>query len=157
MVIFEDVKVHVRFKLAALWASVMFLYVYGDYFGLYQPGFVHELEQGKLPVFGAVTQVMLLGFSIMMTVPSVMIFLSLALTPNVNRWLNVIAGSVYTLIIIATLPGSWMFTIFLAFVEIVLTLLVVWYAWRWPAVPASDASLNDIDVEAYLKGNRRGR
>lgn len=31
----EDQKVNVKTKLSALWASVMFCYVYGDYFGLY--------------------------------------------------------------------------------------------------------------------------
>ena len=28
--VFEDIKVHVRFKLFALWCSVMFFYIYGD-------------------------------------------------------------------------------------------------------------------------------
>ena len=31
----EDIKVNVKLKLAALWASFMFLYVYVDYFHLY--------------------------------------------------------------------------------------------------------------------------
>jgi hypothetical protein len=35
---FEDIKVHVRLKLFALWTSVMFFYIYGDYFELYQSG-----------------------------------------------------------------------------------------------------------------------
>ena len=34
----DDLKVHVRLKLCALWASVMFCYVYGDFVGLFQPG-----------------------------------------------------------------------------------------------------------------------
>lgn len=33
----DDVHVRVRFKLFALWASVIFFYVYGDYFEPYQP------------------------------------------------------------------------------------------------------------------------
>jgi hypothetical protein len=98
----------------------MFLYLYGDYFRLYQPGLLHDLLQGKLPVFGAVTQGMLVGFSAMMAVPSV------------DRWLNIIVGPLYALIDLATLPGSWVFTIFLGVIEIALTLLVAWYAWRWP-------------------------
>ena len=31
---FEDIRVHVRVKLFALWPSVMFFYIYGDYFEL---------------------------------------------------------------------------------------------------------------------------
>ena len=30
----EDIKAHVRFKLFALWSSVMFFYIHGDYFEL---------------------------------------------------------------------------------------------------------------------------
>ena len=29
---FEDVKVHVRLKLVALWSSLMFFYIYADLF-----------------------------------------------------------------------------------------------------------------------------
>jgi hypothetical protein len=35
---FHDVKVQVKMKIAALWVSLMFCYVYGDYFELYEPG-----------------------------------------------------------------------------------------------------------------------
>jgi hypothetical protein len=30
------------------------------------------------------------------------------------------------------MPGSWVFYIFLGSVEVVLTALIVWYAWTWP-------------------------
>ena len=33
-----NVTIPVRAKLSALWAALMFCYVYGDYFGLYVPG-----------------------------------------------------------------------------------------------------------------------
>ncbi|HET6895903.1 MAG TPA: DUF6326 family protein [Candidatus Baltobacteraceae bacterium] len=135
--VLEDVKVHVKFKLAALWASVMFLYIYGDYFGLYQPGVLQHLLQGRIPAFGAVTQAILLAFSAMMAVPSVMVFLSLALPTQANRWVNFFTGALYTLIVAATLPGAWMFTIFLGAVEIALTLSIAWDAWRWPLAEQS--------------------
>jgi hypothetical protein len=41
--VFEDIKINVRFKLFALWSSVMFCYFYGDYFELYQPGKLQEM------------------------------------------------------------------------------------------------------------------
>ena len=127
----DDLKIHVRFKLSALWASVMFCYIYADYFGLHVPGKLAAMMQGKMGPLGQVTQGILVGTSVMLAVPSVMIFLSLALKPNVNRWLNIVLGVIYTLIILATLPGSWAFYLFYGTVEIVLTTLVVWYAWRW--------------------------
>jgi hypothetical protein len=54
------------------------------------------------------------------------------LKPRLNRWLNIILGATYTVIILITMPGAWVFYIFLGVIEIVLTMLVVWYAWNWP-------------------------
>ncbi len=67
----------------------------------------------------------------MLAIPSVMIFLSLALKPNLNRRLNIILGAIYTLIILVTMWG-WLFSIFLGVVEVLLTAVIVWYALNWP-------------------------
>lgn len=127
----EDIKVHVKIKLAALWASVMFCYIYADYFGLYVPGTLQKMLQGKMGPLGPTTQGVLLGTSVVMAIPSVMIFLSVALKPNLNRWLNIIFGVIYTVIILITM-WAWAFYIFFGIIEVVLTGLVVWYAWNWP-------------------------
>lgn len=126
-----DTPVPVKLKLAALWASVMFCYIYADYFGLYVPGALQRMLAGKMDPLGPTTQGVLLGTSIMLAIPSVMIFLSVALRPAVNRWVNVVCGTLYTLIILLTM-WRWMFYRFFGVVEVALTLLVVWYAWRWP-------------------------
>ena len=131
----EDIQVNVKIKLAALWASVMFCYIYADYFGLYVPGALQKMIAGKMAPLGPTTQGVLLGTSLMMAIPSVMIFLSVALKPPVNRWLNIIFGALYTLIILITM-WDWLFYIFFGFIEITLTLLIVWYAWRWPRTQA---------------------
>ena len=70
-----------------------------------------------------------------MTIPSVMVFLSLVLKPKVNRLVNIILGIVYAGVNIANVVSFkeiWAFIIFINIVEIVLTLLIVWYAWKWP-------------------------
>jgi hypothetical protein len=36
--IFEDAAINVKIRLAALWASFMFLYICKDYFQLFMPG-----------------------------------------------------------------------------------------------------------------------
>ena len=128
----DDIKVHVKIKIAGLWTTVMFCYLYADYFGLFQPGTLKEALQGKMVPLGTVTQGVLVFTSAIVLLPSVMIFLSLALRPDVNRWLNIIMGVLYTVIIIATMPGSWAFYIFFGVVEVILTSLVAWYAWSWP-------------------------
>jgi len=135
----EDTRVPVRYKLAALWTSVMFFYVYGDYFELYVPGKLQDMLNGEMAI-GAVTQGMLVGTAVVMAVPSLMIFLSLILPAAVSRWLNVSAGLFYaTIMLLILFNGAWAFYMLFAAIEIILTLLVIWYAWRWPHPPTDAA------------------
>lgn len=132
----EDLKINVKLKLAALWASVMFCYIYADYFALYEPGKLQAMLNGQFFGAGPTTQGVLLAASIMLSIPGLMIFLSVALPPIFNRGLNIVAGAAYTAIILVTMWG-WDFYIFYGVIEVSLTSLVVWYAWRWPKAPAS--------------------
>ncbi len=127
----DDIRIHVRFKIAALWTSVMFLYIYADYFGLYVPGNLKHMLDGKMGPLGPTTQGVLLGTSIMMAIPSVMICLTLLLKAGVSRWLNIIFGALFTAIICITM-WDWRFYVVYGVIEIMLTSLVVWYAWKWP-------------------------
>ncbi len=133
----DNGKIHVKIKMSALWASVMFCYIYADYFGLYVPGALQAMLKGKMGPLGPTTQGVLLGTSLMMAIPSVMIFLSVALKQSLNRWLNMIFGVIYTVIILITMWGGWAFYIFWGVIEVVLTGLVVWYAWNWPKQEAT--------------------
>ncbi len=133
---FEDIKINVKIKISTLWISVMFCYIYADYFGLYVPGALQRMLDGKMGPLGPTTQGVLLGTSLMMAIPSVMIFLSVALKPNLNRRLNMIIGGIYTVIILGTM-WMWMFYIFFGIIEVVLTGLIVWYAWNWPKQAAT--------------------
>ena len=81
---------------------------------------------------GATTQGILVGTSVMLAIPGLMVFLSLVLRANLSRWLNIIFGTLYTIIILITMLGAWAFYIFYGIVEVTLTALIVWYAWEWP-------------------------
>ena len=127
----EDVKINVKLKLSALWAALMLLYIYADHFSLFRMGQIEEMISGRIGPF-AVTQGSLLAFSILMMIPAVMVFLSLALKPTVSRWANLILGVLYTFVNISNLIGeTWVYYIVFGVVEIVLTFLIVWYAWNW--------------------------
>ncbi|WP_260735273.1 DUF6326 family protein [Tunturiibacter lichenicola] len=127
----SDVKLHVKFKLFALWCSVIFFYIYGDYFELYQPGKLQDMLTGNT-VFGPVSQGILLGMSALMIVPALMPFLSVALPAGASRWVNLVAGTLYTAIMILAIRGGWHFYVVFGLIEISLTALIVWYAWTWP-------------------------
>ncbi len=129
----ENPKVNVKIKLAALWASATFCYLYGDYFELYAPDKINSLITGE-NVLDSPTK--LLIASIVMVIPSVMVAASIFLKPKINRILNIIFGTIFTimqvLIGIISTHEWYLFYVFLAFLESILTALIVWYAWKWP-------------------------
>jgi hypothetical protein len=128
----EDIKVNVKLKLAALWTAFMFFYIYVDYMGLFKPGFIEDILAGKVFVFN-ITQVFLLMGLTLTTIPALMIFLSVALSTKVNRWTNIIVAIVWIPYTLFNLAGEfWMHMLYGAVVEVVLLLLVIWYAWKWP-------------------------
>jgi Family of unknown function (DUF6326) len=128
----KDFEVNIKIKLAFLWASVTFLYIYGDYFELYIPKKVERLMNGQNLLDNPIK---LFAASILLAIPSLMIFLSVALKPLFNKWLNIIFGFIYTalmLLIAFTSIEPWRaFYVFYAILESIITTLVIWYAWHW--------------------------
>lgn len=136
----DDKGVDRRIKLAALWTSVMFCYLYADFFGLFWPGQLATMNKGIIPPFGQATDGVLVFVSAMMAIPSLMIALSVLLPRRVARPINIAAGLLYSAIISVTMWTSAHF-IFFGVIEIALTLTVVVLAWRWPAAaPFSESA-----------------
>ena len=130
--ILGDVKINVKIKLSALWVAVMVSYVYNDIFDLYKPGEMEHIIAGYMGPYPT-TQVSLLTAMILMTIPILMIVLSLTLKASVNRWTNIVVGILYILVAIGNVIGeSWVFYILGNIVQVVLLLLIVGYAWKWP-------------------------
>ncbi|MBC7571987.1 MAG: hypothetical protein H7319_20005 [Spirosoma sp.] len=129
----KNVEVNIRIKLAFLWTSVTFLYIYGDYFELYIPtktaGLVNGINLLDSPM-------KLFSASVLLAIPAAMIFLSVLLKPPFNRWLNIGMGVFFTLLMLliaATSLTPWrIFYVFYAITESIITSLIVWYAAKWP-------------------------
>ena len=64
-----------RLKLSALWASLTFCYLYGDYFGLYKPGKLQHMLDGAGPM-GPASQGSLLFVALLLVVPGLMVAMS---------------------------------------------------------------------------------
>ena len=125
----EDMKINVKIKLSALWATLMFFYVYADILGFYTSGNVEQVMSGKI---GGIQ--LTEGFLFAMAIPSIMVFLSLTLKADANRWVNIIVGIVSIVVLGATFfvgEFSIRYT-FQAIVEGVLIVLIVWNAWKRP-------------------------
>jgi len=126
----SDLKVHVKVKLSALWATTVLCYIYGDLFGFFKQQTLSDIVSGKAGPLG--TQAGLLAAAVSVAIPSVMVILSLVLMPTVSRWSNIVLGLLYSIIILITMPGAWFYYLFLGFIECGLTLAIVWFAWTWP-------------------------
>jgi len=121
--------VDVRIILAALWIAVEFLYQQGDVQRIYSGDF----KPGETELGGAMSPETLWMISaITMTIPVVMIILSLTLPHNANRWANIIAAAfffLYTIIGVGKYTSAY--DRFLLIVSLVANALTIWYAWKW--------------------------
>jgi len=119
----EDVKI----ILSATWVALMLTYLLGDvlriYAGDFKPG---EIAGRKI------TQNLLLGIAVLMTIPILMVFLSLTLNYPVNRWANIIAAIVFFGFNLLGLPTYRSnYDRFLILVGLGFNALTIWYAWQW--------------------------
>jgi hypothetical protein len=128
----EEYRAPTKVKLAALWASTMFCYVYGDYFGLFVTGTLTEMNRGIMGPLGPASPDVLIGVSLMMAVPSLMVTISLLLPAAMCRWTSVVFGIAYTGIMAISLPGSEPFYRIFGVIEIALTVAITIVALRWP-------------------------
>jgi hypothetical protein len=128
----EDFKINVKIKLAVLWTSVTFLYIYGDYFELYVPTKLSGMMDGNSNLNNPVN---LFLASLLLAIPSLMICLSILLKPSLNKWLNMVFGLFFTaimLLIAVTSISEWRaFYIFYAIVEIIFTSIIVCSPFNW--------------------------
>lgn len=130
----EDTRIHVKLKLSALWTCFMFLYIYVDYFAFYMPGKVDDILKGKVYVF-AITPYFLVAALVSVTIPALMIFLSVMLPAKINRHTNMMIASVYVPYTLFNLAGeAWIHMVLGAAVEVALLVMIIRYAWYWPRV-----------------------
>lgn len=129
-------SINIKTKLATLWTALMFLYIYADYFHLMTPDKLANMMNLKTPV-GPTTPGLLVIFSLILIIPTLMIFLSVLLKPQVNKWLNIVVAAIYAgisiLIVITSFGYEWQ-TFFVLFnvIEILVFTIIIYQAWRWP-------------------------
>lgn len=130
----EEVKVNLKLQLATLWAVVMFLYIYVDYLHLYMPEQMEDILKGRVFVFEITKGFLSIAFA-SMTIPALMVFLSVALPAKANRQANIIIAALYIPYSLFNLAGHvWVHMALAAVMEIVLLCVIICYAWKWPCI-----------------------
>ena len=143
--ILEDVKIDVKLKIAALWATMMLLFAYGDIFSYFRPGLIEDIIKGTV-AGNQIDQVFLMFTTVYVAIPSLMVFLSLVLKPGINRLVNFVLAVVYAASIVLFCIGeTWAYYIFLSILECAILAMVAWFAWKWP-----------VQESSVIKPNRKG-
>ena len=130
----------VKQTLSVLWIFVTLNYLYCDVVSLFDPGQLKQYIAGHLTGIGDISPGFLFATAILIEIPIAMVLLSRLLNYKANRWANIVAGSVMTVVQFVTLfvgSGPTMYYTFFSIIEVACTLFIVWYAWRWQEVEVS--------------------
>ncbi|MEW6400950.1 MAG: DUF6326 family protein [Chloroflexota bacterium] len=127
-------KIDTKVLLSTLWIVVMINMLKADILSLYIPGSGEELAKTSASAGASIPQLML-GGAIMMEISIVMIILSRVLQYGVNRWVNIVA-SIITIVFVVGGGASYPHYIFIATVEVICLLLIIWNAWKWHNIEA---------------------
>ena len=122
-------KIDTKTLLSTLWIVVMINMLKADILSLFIPGALDEVAKTSVSTGAPMPQLML-GGAIMMEISIVMIVLSRVLKYKVNRWTNIIA-SIITIVFVLGGGVSYPHYIFIATVEVICLLLIIWNAWKW--------------------------
>ena len=120
-------RIDTKVLLSTLWIVVMINMLKADILSLYIPGALDELVKfaGETPI-----PLLMLGGAIMMEISIIMIVLSRVLKYKVNRLVNIITAIITIAFVVG--PGSsYPHYIFIATIEVVCLLLIIWNAWKW--------------------------
>ncbi|GLQ50019.1 DUF6326 family protein [Dyella flava] len=127
-------------RLSLLWIFALLNYLYADVVALF------AIVGSTNPADGAphLTQWALLGSAVLMEIPIAMILACRLLPFRANRLVNIIAGSVMTVVngfltFVPPLvgwgrPPAFPEYLFFGTIETVATLVIIWQAWTWSGV-----------------------
>lgn len=135
--------ISVQAKLAAAWTSFMFLYLYVDVLNFYKPGVVDGIRAGLVWEF-EISAPLLTVFLASVSIPALMVVLSLTLPTRANRIANLVVAALLTPYSIFNAAGtSWEWAGFYALsigIEVLLLAFILRSAATWPrrsaALPA---------------------
>ncbi|GLL07526.1 DUF6326 family protein [Dactylosporangium matsuzakiense] len=132
--VLDNPPVPVQAKLAATWASFMFLYIYVDYFHLYKPGAIDDLRAGVVFEFN-ISPTLLTMMLASVAIPAVMVMLSMTLPARANRNANlVVALLLIPYSAFNAVGASWAWASFYGLsigLEVLLLAFILRSAWTW--------------------------
>jgi hypothetical protein len=118
--------------LSTIWIFVTLNYLYCDLIGLMDSSLLKQYLTGSIDGI-EINELFLFYASILMEIPIAMVLLSKILPKKLNCWFNIAAGSIKTIVMIATLfvGTPTIYYMFFACIEISTTIFIVGFAINW--------------------------
>lgn len=116
----------VQIQLVAIWIGVELLYLYGDILRIFSYDFPDVMDTRHIG------KGMWLGAAIMMSVPVIMIPLTLLMPYTISRWANIIVAVGFLLFVLVDMrsyPSSYDRYLFV--LSMVFKVIIIILAWNW--------------------------
>ncbi|GEM48408.1 DUF6326 family protein [Deinococcus cellulosilyticus] len=132
---FQDAQLPVQVRIAAAWTSFMLIYIYVDILNFYKPGVINGILAGRIWEFdiGSTLLTLFLGS---VSIPAMMVWLSMTLPVRVNRFTNLIVATLLIPYSIFNAAGEfWDWAPFYGLsigLELLLLAFILRSAWTWP-------------------------
>lgn len=126
-----------KVRIAVLWLVSAVMLSATMLLALMGPGTIEQIMTGEVEGV-QLTTAMLVFMALLWLIPLAMAFFSVTLRDSANRWTNVVLGLLFAVwntlhvgshIVQGQLPFQ---QLLLHVAAIVVPVLIVWYAWRWP-------------------------
>lgn len=123
-----------KLKLSTLWIFATLNFLYCDVVTLMDPSLLKQFLAGNIGGM-TVSQGFLLAAGMLVEIPMAMVVVSRTAPSTANRWANIIAAALMSMVQIGSLfartPAPYY--AFFSAIEIGTTLVIAWLAWRWQA------------------------
>jgi hypothetical protein len=118
-------------RIALLWVILTVNFSAFIFLGLFNPGGMKELLETQVD---ARTRS---GVAVLFFIPFIMAWLSMTLRDPANRWMNVVMGILFALLFVSQIfqyaaAGTPATTLIDLLFALAVTILIIWYAWKWP-------------------------
>jgi hypothetical protein len=133
-----------RARLSLLWVFVMLNMLFADVLSFLSAGALRQILDGSAGQI-AITPGFLLLAAVMTEIPIAMVVLSLVLPHRAARWANVGAAA-FTIAYVIGLGSASPHYIFIAGIETLACIVIVWQAWTW-RVPARSVQAQAVLAE----------
>lgn len=122
-------KIQPQSLLSTLWVFVLINMIFRDLHQLGKKSFLEEIMSGVVNGINITDELMLVG-GFLVEIPILMILLSRILPDKANKWANLIAGTITSLVLLSALPSADMDDIFFTIIEVVAILSIFRIAWK---------------------------